>query len=169
MDTETEWGYCQFFSIFGSQVDLIVCSGLSRKPGLWLLSVQTKVDWHLLCFLTFNQIYISCINLWNKMSIYEETITSEIEWFMNNETSWVISEAYDYEGKKIILLKLLCSDMLELYDFCNIIIILKCSKFTLENKNTHCTQQHILISIKFVPEIMCSIKFFVPLESSKSC
>lgn len=53
---------------------------------------------------------------------------------MNNDTSLIISKAYDYEGKKIILLQLLYSNMLELYGFCKIIIFLKCSKFTLEIK-----------------------------------
>lgn len=97
---------------------------------------REKADWYLLCFSFFFFLTssVSCIIPWNKLSIYEETIMSEIEWFMNNETSWVISEAYDYEGKKIILLKLLYSNMLELYDFCNIIIILKYSKFTWEIK-----------------------------------
>jgi hypothetical protein len=114
-----------------------------KEPWLLLLSVQT--DGRLVfyfAFLLFNKLYESCIILWNKLSIYEETITSEIECFMNNETSWVISEAYDYEGKKIILLKLLYSNMLELYGFCNIIIILKYSKFTLEI-NIHVVHSNI--------------------------
>lgn len=85
-------------------------------------------------FLLCNKLHESFIILWNKLPIHEETITSEIERFMNNKTSWVISEASGYEGKKIILVKLLYSNMLELYDFCNIIIILKCWKFTLEIK-----------------------------------